>query len=313
MGALALGTALSVVSSRASACDSGPTHPRSGVLSGEHEWDGDVGEVPTTVAFLTDSTPRYSGTTDQWLVAKLLTGETVMAVEVPGTNFFRDTRIVKPIEPLPENVTFAEYRDGGYWGSYQTTTSRDETAPSRPEVVGGDLTFYEGSSCGSCGDETWAHIQLKAAASDDQTPERLLVYAIYLGSSQDEARTTLTPKALYMGSLLWGDLTLREVVPNDWLERNVFVAIAAIDQSGNVSERSTPVQIHTPDTEGCAIKRHGRPLRFSPSILLAIAALEWMRRRRNASARSTTEARCHQRLERLAPREEPPQHSVPEP
>jgi hypothetical protein len=285
MGALALGTALAVVSNRASACEYVTTTPYPGVLSGDQQMDG---EVPTTVAFLTDRHTRLvTGTTDQWIVAQVPGGVDIVAVEVPGTKVRDDERIVKPIQPLLENLTFEAFRWGMYWDSYQTTASRDETAPSRPEVVGGDVTFYEGSSCGSCGESTWAHIELKAAASDDQTPQKRLVYAIYLGSSQDEVQT-VTAHALYMGSRVGDNSalrpTLRNVVSSDWLERNVFVAVAAIDQSGNVSERSTPVQIHTADTEGCTIKRHGRPLRFSPCILLAIVALEWRRRRRNAAA-----------------------------
>jgi len=279
--AAALLTLLGAVPNPANACSFAMTSPSPGVLSGGQAHSE---ALPRTVAFVTTrGTPLKAGTTDQWIVAQLDTGEAVVAFEVPGTRVNDTTMVAKPTTPLPGNTTFKAFRWTDYSDIYQTTTDTDDVAPSRPEVVGGNLNFHDGTgacSGDSCGDYTSASIRLKTSATDGQTSPERIVYAIYFGTSGKEAQMKASAEALYMGSSISGDSTLWENVDNDWMNHDVFVAVAAIDQSGNVSERSDPVQIHVGDSGGCAMRKPPRYRRSSSRLLVGIVAVGWWLHRR---------------------------------
>jgi hypothetical protein len=189
---------------------------------------------------------------------------------------------------LPENATFSAFRWTDYSDTYQTTTGTDELAPSRPEVVGGNLNFHDGTgacSGDSCGDYTSASMRLRTPSTDEQTSPERLVYAIYFGTSGQESQTKAGADALHMSPSIPGDATLWEIVDDDWMNHDVFVSLAAIDQSGNVSERSDPVQIHVGDAGGCGMKTQPRHPRSSGRLLLAGVAVAvgwWLHRRRRA-------------------------------
>jgi len=282
IGAWGLSAALTLLPNRASACSFADTTPSPGILSGTQ--GNPPGPVPRSVAFLaTRSTELSPGTSDRWMVAQLDTGETIVGMEVPGTRVKDFMRVVKPTAPFPENVTFSAYRYAGFEGNYQTSATIDATPPSRPELESGDLSFHDGTgacSSDSCGDYTAVSLRLKAPAADDQTTAEQLVYALYLGSSPQEAQTKGDADDLFTGSSLAGSPTLWTIVDDNWIDRDAFVAVAAIDQSGNVSERSVPFQINSGDSGGCAVRGHFRHTHLSKEVLVLGVALGWLRRAR---------------------------------
>lgn len=276
--AVTLGTIIAVGSSHAEACEFALTNPRPGVLSGSEQPSG---YVPRNVAFVTaDWTPLRSGTSDQWVVAKLESGEEVVAVEVPGTRVSASEGVVKPNSLLPEDTVLNVFR----WSSYSDTTFRttadiDEVSPSRPEVARGTVSFHDGTGAcqsDSCGDYTSLSIELKETSSDDLASPDQLVYVLYVGSSAQEVATKTQATSLHQSSAIF-DHRLWQLVADEWLERDVYVAVAALDQAGNLSERSLPVRIHSGDSDGCSVKqRYGRGS-FARGVFFLALALYWMR------------------------------------
>jgi hypothetical protein len=283
---------VSGVPRHANGCEFADTNPLPGVLSGITEYSG---SVPRNVAFITSrTTPLRAGTSNVWLVAMLDSGEEVAAVEVPGTRVSDDECVVKPSQALPANTTLHAFRWGSYSDAYQTTSVIDEVAPSRPEVVSGSLSFHDGTgACNSdsCGDYTSVSVELAATSSDDVSTSDRLVYVLYLGASPDEVKTTTRATSLHRASDVAYDLALWQLVDDAWIDRDVYVAVAALDQAGNLSERSAPVRIHAGDSGGCTVMRRSGQAGFGYASLGATLVLAWWRRSRRRSR-----AQIHERL-----------------
>ena len=72
----------------------------------------------------------------------------------------------------------------------------------------------------------------------------VLVYAVYLEKSADEARTATTPFALISGLPPSDPVDLLTYVANSWIDSNAYIAVSAMDFAGNESPRSAPFLVN---------------------------------------------------------------------
>lgn len=113
-----------------------------------------------------------------------------------------------------------------------------------------------------------------------QTPSERLLYAIYLGSTPDEVRTSTKASFLFASASTF-NRELWESVGNEWMNRDAYVWLSAIDPSGNMSARSEPVQVNAGDSGGCTIRGRWHRSSLSSIAVFAAMAISALRRRRS--------------------------------
>jgi hypothetical protein len=125
----------------------------------------------------------------------------------------------------------------------------DETPPSAPELTSARVHVFEyrDSGCGctivepSCTGLETLYLTI-APAEDDYSARERITYALFAGSTSGEAAAATWPLRLLTGwgddetelSMSWG---LHDTDDVEW------VAIAAVDQAGNMSARTMPVRL----------------------------------------------------------------------
>lgn len=232
---------------------------------------------PRNVAFLWQQIPVGSAIPEQGVtVAEGSDGQPIVAQPLlPGPSR-NGSYLVRPSEPLPENARFWPYRHGSPDGQNQTGDYLDETPPERPVVASGELSFHDGTQgCtqNSCGDYTSLRFELERRVSDDHALSDDMVYVVYLGESEAQVLDEVAPFAYVL------DFTL--IVDNGWSDKDAFIAVSALDHSGNESERSEAFRVNAASSEGCSVKsRSTRQVSGSVFLLaFAFALLRRMRRR----------------------------------
>lgn len=127
----------------------------------------------------------------------------------------------------------------------------DEEAPTEPTLRSAAyvrIEETEGCGCtikGSSASEMSWHLSIELdPAEDDFTPWGRMTYAIYLGESAEEAASAATPTRHLIAeyqtriadfSQSWGFQEL--------LEEARFLAVEALDQAGNRSARTAPIEL----------------------------------------------------------------------
>lgn len=255
-----------LVSGRAVACDFPPPEVAPGVVAHGFE----LPALPRNVAFLwhdrAEQLPAEGVT-----VGEKGSGRIVAHPLRDGPSHF-GTYLVRPNEPLDPDVKFSVYRYGALANPHRTGDYLDEAPPERPVIRRAELSFHDGTqgcATDSCGDLTWLSLELEDAVSDDHTRSEDIVYVLYLGGSAAEVRNATRPFA-YLEQFSVN-------VEESWLDRNAFIAVAALDHAGNESERSEPFRVErssSSESEGCAIgPRRSRTLVASTYLLVVACAL----------------------------------------
>jgi hypothetical protein len=167
---------------------------------------------------------------------------------------------VKPVEPLPANANIAPFGWVEYEQRFVTDERIDEVPPTPPSVSDGSVQRHESdTACGmdSCGNYTFMTVKLSALGNDDVTAPERLVYAVFVGSTAAEAATKTDADRLHSGDAIW-DGVIYEGLDASYLNRDVFVSFATLDESGNLSARTAPIQIHSAEDESCTVSRRSR-------------------------------------------------------
>jgi hypothetical protein len=273
------------VARSASACTMISPEPLPGVLSGH---GGEDGEVPRSVAFYPSSrAPRAVDDEDIWLPVRLADGKLVPATAVLRvSDAVYGRAIVKPIELLPANANIEVYSwPDDYSERLVTNEDIDDVPPLPPKISGGSLQQHNGeTACSndSCGDYTFMTLDIAAPGSDNMTPASMLVYVLFLGSTAEEAAGKADADRLQAIDSPF-DETFFEILEDSSWDRDVFVSVAAVDQSGNISKRTKPIQIHSND-EGCIMSR--RPRRLDGAhLLIGLLSLLGLSRRYQSGKR----------------------------
>ncbi len=271
---LALGLCAFLFSPNTEACSFAPSHAGPGVIS---KRTYDLPPLPRNVAFLWQQ--GYEPAPPEGVtVAESADGQAIVAhttLDVPTQN---GAYLVRLSEPLPPNSAFSVFRYGSLAEQYRTGDYLDETPPEQPSIASGTLSFHDGTpGCGaqdSCGDYTFLSFDLERLVSDDHALAEDMVYALYFGESEGDVRNATTPYAYLM------DFRLN--VDDAWMDKDAFIAVAALDHAGNESARSEPYRVNAgSDGEGCSVERRSTRKVSGTLFLLAFgfALLRRVRRR----------------------------------
>ncbi|KYG04539.1 hypothetical protein BE21_46260 [Sorangium cellulosum] len=265
---LTLATALAVLTAGgpASACDPVDTSVSEGFLRAAAP--GEPAMVPRNVAIVIwGELPELSH-----LLVEEATGAAVagagsdVPVAPPGYS------VIRPAETLAPDTTYRLRLRPSVERLVRTSDVVDGTPPSAPVLAGGDVEFHANEpACGygSCPDMTTLTFDLAAPSEDDHTPAEALVYAVYVGFSPEQALAKSQPDAWLEGDAMF------LYVDEDHVGRNVYIAVSAIDEAGNESERSEVLQVER-EASGCAFSRSSTPK--AGLALLLLAALAPLRR-----------------------------------
>jgi hypothetical protein len=206
----------------------------------------------------------YLGVTAGFLGAATYSGSGAGALHVPRNVVVADMDVDEPVElldeasavidlePVPGTVWLAPValleagvRVTSHYAEAVVDDVIDETSPSAPELVGARVhVVRSGGGCRSristCEGIETLYVTIDPSDDDYSPPDRL-TYAVYGGIDAGEAESAALPVRLLVpagdGTELretWGMLDTDDV---EWL------AIAAVDQAGNVSARSAPVRL----------------------------------------------------------------------
>jgi hypothetical protein len=150
-----------------------------------------------------------------------------------------DTPWSRPAEPLAGGVVV--HVDGF---ALTTTDAIDEAPPSAPDLLSAGLHYLGDTGCGR--DTTGCNgtdlILRIEPATDDQTAAEHLSYALFGGATADEAAAATSPLRLLLASPAepTESLEIWEPLEPEMVE---WVALAAVDQAGNLSARTAPVRV----------------------------------------------------------------------
>jgi hypothetical protein len=161
-------------------------------------------------------------------------------------------------------------------GAWTTGDYVDDQPPTTPVLTSGAVTHHEGETAcasNSCGDYDYLNFSIALPVTDDHTPAEVLIYAVYLEKTAEEARTAGTAFVL-----LAGPSALGTFVDASWVDSDAFIAVSAIDFAGNESPRSEPYQVNA-RASGCAIEMHRRRPPAFAAALAILGGLAWARRR----------------------------------
>ncbi|WP_437820160.1 hypothetical protein [Sorangium sp. So ce1078] len=280
---LTLAVALGVLTAggRASACDPVDTSVSEGFLSAAAP--GEPTTVPRNVAIVIwGDLPELSH-----LLVEEATGAAVagagsdVPVAPPGYS------VIRPAETLAPDTTYRLRLRPTVERLVRTSDVIDDSPPSAPELASGDVEFHaQEPACGSggCPDMTTLTFDLAKRSEDDQTPAESLVYAVYVGFSPEQALTKSQPDAWLQGDSMF------LYVDEDHVGRDVYIAVAAIDEAGNESARSEVLQVEH-EASGCAFARSSTPR--AALVMLLLAAVAPLRRaaRRGRAVRGLRDER----------------------
>ncbi|WP_437931866.1 hypothetical protein WMF37_22275 [Sorangium sp. So ce291] len=263
---LAIGLGVLTAGGRASACDPVDTSVSEGFLRAGAP--GELATVPRNVAIVIwGDLPELSH-----LLVEEVTGASVagagsdVPVAPPGYS------VIRPAETLAPDTTYRLRLRPGVERLVRTSDVIDDSAPSAPVLASGDVEFHANEpACGasSCGDMTTLTFDLETPGEDDHSPAEALVYAVYVGFTPEQARSKVQPDAWLESDSMF------LYVDEDHVGRDVYIAVSAIDEAGNESERSEVLQVEH-EASGCAFARSSTPK--AALVMLLLAALAPLRR-----------------------------------
>jgi hypothetical protein len=161
----------------------------------------------------------------------------------------------RPSTPLEPNIPIVTETGSSSWDQMAVTTDKiDSEPPTAVEVL--DATWNE------CG--TALEVDLEEPPSDDQTPAEHLVYAVYSGTTAEQAASNRQPTGIWRGNYY---LTIYSSDP--------WVAISVLDYAGNESSRSKSIEVMSASsTSSCAAS--GPKHESVSATILALLLCAWV-------------------------------------
>lgn len=160
----------------------------------------------------------------------------------------------RPEVPFAPNTAIRTHTGTESWDRKAITTTEIDSQPPTPVQL-------LGVSRGGCLGAQHVYVDLEEPPSDDQTPANQLAYAVYGGSTAEEAEASPQPEGIWMGPYL------------SFYSKAEWVAISVLDLAGNESPRSKAEVVSRPSTSACAASE-AKPA-ASPATVLALLLCAW--------------------------------------
>jgi hypothetical protein len=205
---------------------------------------------------------------------QLTAADTTVELELLGAEPEEGFGLLTPSTPLEPGVMYTY----NFTEKLTVEDYVDEVAPQPGRVVTANFTATESKgTCGfdSCGDRATITMQIEPGV-DDHTTRRALTYAVFIGETAEEARTTTRVERytlLESGDQTWIPASF------EWSESDLYFAVSTLDHAGNESPRTEPILIHSAPS-GCSVA-YGADV---SSAVWVFAALVWHAKRRRKSA-----------------------------